>query len=75
MGAVENKKNIYTVKEKEEKKEIRGVGVLELSHLVFSLLLGNPKSFILAIINVWGLVVGTLIMGAFNTRRYFGEEE
>jgi hypothetical protein len=73
MGAVENKKNIYTVKEKEEKKEIGGGGVGGAR--AFSLLLGNPKSFILAIINVWGLVVGTLIIGAFNTRRYCGEEE
>ena len=67
------KKYIYTVKEKEEKKEIGGL--LKLSFLVFSLLLDNPKSFILTIINVWGLVVGTLIMGAFNTKRYYGEEE
>ena len=67
------KKYIYTVKEKEEKKEIGGL--LKLSFLVFSLLLDNPKSFILAIINVWGLVVGTLIMGAFNTKSYYGEEE
>ena len=49
--------------------------MLKLSLLVFSLLLGNPKIFILAIINVWGLVVGTLIMGAFNAIRYCGEEE
>ena len=61
------------MKEKEKKREIGGV--LKLSFLVFSLLLDNPKSFILTIINVWGLVVGTLIMGAFNTKRYYGEEE
>ena len=61
------------MKEKEKKREIGGV--LKLSFLVFSLLLDNPKSFILIIINVWGLVVGTLIIGAFNTKRYYGEEE
>jgi uncharacterized membrane protein YbhN (UPF0104 family) len=59
------------MKKKEEKKEIGGGGGgAQASFLVFSLLFDNPKDFIMAAINVWGLVVGALIMRAFNTRRY-----
>jgi hypothetical protein len=62
------------MKKKEDKREIGGRGA-QASFLVFSLLLDNPKDFIMAAINVWGLVVRTLIMRVFNTRRYYEKEE
>ena len=50
MDKVKNKKNIYIMKKKEEKWEIRGGA--EASFLVFSLLFDNPKDFIMAAINI-----------------------
>jgi hypothetical protein len=52
----ESKKNFYS-EGKEEKREIRGR--VCSSFLGFLLFLDNPKSFIWAVINAWGLVVGT----------------
>jgi hypothetical protein len=64
MSAVKNqkkKKNFFFYSEgKRREREKSGRGSLKLS-LVFSLLLIIQRGFILAVINVWGLVVGTQI--------------